>query len=326
MARVVILGPEYPAHPSIATRASSSFRRSPRRSCRTAMRQAPRVRSRCATRARKRSGEVEQLRYDYFINATGPKLRFDAVHAAAELDKVIATLKTGVRDLAEVIYLANEAQLGDFGVDGMMFVEHGFKQSSRMWTESIFTERGVHSILGAHVTKVCADYTQKPYDQWRAEDWPETYEVPGYRNIFAVGIAFAPPHGISKPRTSPTGTVIAPSPPRTRMPSGVMGKTDAKTIIDRISGKPGAAHRAAMSRLGAACVASSGTGLRRGSAATMTMFPVVPNYQTYPDTGGRNIKGTRGQIGLSGHWLKLMLHYLLIYKAKARPGWSLIPE
>lgn len=97
MARVVILGPEYPAHPSIATRASSSFRRSPRRSCRTAMRQAPRVRSRCATRARKRSGEVEQLRYDYFINATGPKLRFDAVHAAAELDKVIATLKTGVR-------------------------------------------------------------------------------------------------------------------------------------------------------------------------------------------------------------------------------------
>ena len=29
------------------------------------------------------------------------------------------------------------------------------------------------------------------------------------------GIAFAPPHAISTPRTSPSGTVIAPAPPRT---------------------------------------------------------------------------------------------------------------
>jgi sulfide:quinone oxidoreductase len=26
------------------------------------------------------------------------------------------------------------------------------------------------------------------------------------------------------------------------------------------------------------------------------------------------------------HWIKLLLHYLFIYKAKARPGWHLIPE
>lgn len=44
----------------------------------------------------------------------------------------------GVRDLAEIIYLTNEYELGDFGVGGMSFVENGFVQSSRMWTESLF--------------------------------------------------------------------------------------------------------------------------------------------------------------------------------------------
>jgi sulfide:quinone oxidoreductase len=31
-------------------------------------------------------------------------------------------------------------------------------------------------------------------------------------------------------------------------------------------------------------------------------------------------------MGLAGHWIKHMLHFLFIYKAKALPGWSLIPE
>ena len=35
---------------------------------------------------------------------------------------------------------------------------------------------------------------------------------------------------------------------------------------------------------------------------------------------------TRGELGLHGHWVKLMLHYLFLYKAKARPGWQFIPE
>jgi sulfide:quinone oxidoreductase len=264
----------------------------------------------------------------------------------------------------------------------MTFVEQGFQQSSRMWTESLFTERNVHSILGAHVSrvdpgvihyetldgrthtqdfdfamllppfggaglaaydrdgsditdqlfapsgfmKVDADYTPKTHDQWRAEDWPATYEVPGFPNVFAVGIAFAPPHQISIPRKSPNGTMIAPSPPRTGMPSGIMGKTVALTTVDRISGKDAPARRASMAALGAACVASAGTGMRTGSAAMMTMYPVVPDHERYPDTGGRNQKGTRGEIGLAGHWMKLMLHHLFIYKAKARPGWPLIPE
>ena len=59
--------------------------------------------------------------------------------------------------------------------------------------------------------------------------------------------------------------------------------------------------------------------------AAMTMFPVVPDYARYPGSG-RSLKDTIGEIGLAGHWLKLMLHYLFIYKAKARPGWQFIPE
>ena len=56
----------------------------------------------------------------------------------------------------------------------------------------------------------------------------------------------------------------------------------------------------------------------------MTMLPVVPDYQRYRT--GRDERETRGELGLHGHWVKLMLHYLFLYKAKARPGWQMIPE
>lgn len=288
--------------------------------------------------------------------------------------------QAGVRDLARVVYLTNEAKLGDFGVDGMTFDQLGFETSSELWTASLFRERNVEPILGAHVEKVDpgvvhyetldgehhqlafdfamllppfggvplkayardgaditdqlfapsgfmkvdADYTPKPYEEWRGEDWPKTYLAQGYDNVWAVGIAFAPPHQISRPRKSANGTVIAPSPPRTGMPSGVMGKTAAMSIADRIKDPAAAAHTASMANMGAACVASAGTGLTSGSAAAMTMLPVVPDYSRFPT--GRDLRETRGELGLAGHWMKLMLHYLFIYKAKALPGWQLIPE
>ncbi len=382
-----------------------------------------------------RVGQEERLRYDYLVNATGPRLRFEATEglgpdgntvsvctadhaaqAARALDEVVERLRAGerqtlvvgmghgtctcegaafeyvfnvdhvlrdagVRDLATLCYLTNEANLGDFGVDGMTFEDQGYQTSSELWTSSLFRERDVVPILGAHVErvepdlvhyetldgehrtlafdfamllppfggvglsaydrdgnditadlfapsgfmKVDADYTARPYEEWRAADWPQTYQVPGYDNVFAVGIAFAPPHPISRPRKSVNGTVIAPSPPRTGMPSGVMGKTVALTILDRIRhGESAPAHRASMANMAAACVASAGANLRTGSAAAMTMMPIVPDYNRYPT--GRVLKDTRGEIGLSGHWVKLMLHFLFIYKAKGRPGWFLIPE
>jgi sulfide:quinone oxidoreductase len=290
--------------------------------------------------------------------------------------------QAGVRDLADVIYLTNEFELGDFGVGGMTFTQSGFETTSKIWTESLFRERGVKAILQAHVEKiepgviyyeqidgtkntlnfdfamllppfrgvdlkafdakgeeitdqmfapsgfmkVDANYVAKTFDEWRAEDWPSTYQSPLYANVFGVGIAFAPPHPISMPRKSVNGTVITPSPPRTGMPSGVMGKTAALTIADRIAkGVTAPAHVASMANMGAACIASAGSGMRNGSAAAMTMYPVVPDFQRFPGVG-RSKKDTFGEIGLAAHWIKYLLHVMFIYKAKALPGWFLIPE
>jgi sulfide:quinone oxidoreductase len=202
--------------------------------------------------------------------------------------------QAGVRDVADIVYLTNEYDLGDFGVGGLTFTQQGFQTTSKLWTESLFRERGIRAITGAHVTgveegvvhyeqldgsisslsfdfamllppfrgvdlkafdaegsdisdelfapsgfmKVDADYGAKPFEEWRAEDWPSTYQVPRFPNISAVGIAFAPPHQISQPRKTPNGTVIAPSPPRTGMPSGIMGKLAATNIAEMIKHGP----------------------------------------------------------------------------------------
>jgi sulfide:quinone oxidoreductase len=288
----------------------------------------------------------------------------------------------GLRELADVVYLTNEYELGDFGVGGMSFRQQGFITTSQIWTESLFRERDVRAVLRAHVERiepgklfyetldgrhealefdfamllppfrgadlkaydrsgnditaelfapngflrVDADYAQRPFEEWRAEDWPKTYQSPKYANVFGIGIAFAPPHPISQPRVSPAGTVISPAPPRTGMPSGIMGREVAHSIADMISGKSTVpTHPASMARMGAACIASAGAGLRDGSAAAMTMYPVVPDYVRYPGSG-RSLKDTYGEVGLAAHWVKHLLHFLFIYKAKARPGWALLPE
>lgn len=174
--------------------------------------------------------------------------------------------------------------------------------------------------------KVDADYSAKPFEEWSSEDWPATYQNPTYKNMFATGIAFAPPHQISKPMKSPNGTLITPAPPRTGMPSGVIGKVVALNIIDLIkTGNTEFKHKASMGKMGAACVVSAGYGLLKGNAATMTVFPIVPNWEKYPEWG-RDISYTVGEAGLAGHWIKLFLHYMFIHKAKGYPFWWLIPE
>lgn len=284
-----------------------------------------------------------------------------------------------VRELAEIIYLSNEHELGDFGVGGMNFEG---EVTSEEWMTDIFAKHDIKVILQAHVTevlpgsvdyetisgehlnqkfdfamllppfrgvtmaaydrtgndittdmfaangfmKVDADYTAKPFEEWRGADWPKTYEAPLYPNVFGVGIAFAPPHAISKPYQTPSGAAVAPAPPRTGMPAGVQGRVAAETIAARI--KTGnlshPAKTASMADMGAACIASIGNGMLNGSAATITMAPIVPDSTVYPS--GRDLKVTSGEIGLAGHWIKRMLHTLFIYKAKALPGWTQIPE
>ena len=173
--------------------------------------------------------------------------------------------------------------------------------------------------------KVDADYTARPYAEWSAGDWPKTYQNPSYRNLFAIGIAFAPPHLISKPMQSANGTPINPAPPRTGMPSAAMAIAVAKSICDMINGAETPTHTASMAKMGAACVASTGAHLLRGSAATMTVYPIVPDYETYPEYG-RDLELTFGEIGLAGHWLKTLLHHTFIYQARLKPGWRFLPD
>jgi len=174
---------------------------------------------------------------------------------------------------------------------------------------------------------VDADYSKAtaPYETWDASDWPKTCQNQKYKNIFAAGIAFAPPHIISKPMKSPNGTPINPTPPRTGMPSAMMGKAVAGSIVDMIKGASEPTHSACMAEMGAACVASAGKGLFSGTAVAMTMYPIIPNYKKYPNYG-RDLGGTFGEIGLAGHWVKHLLHHAFIWKAKMKPFWSLIPE
>jgi sulfide:quinone oxidoreductase len=110
------------------------------------------------------------------------------------------------------------------------------------------------------------------------------------------------------------------------MPSAIIGKTVAKSICDRIKkGEDSKLHKASMAHMPAACVASAGKGLFSGTAATMTVYPVVPDFEKYPETG-RSLTHTHGEVGLAGHWLKHSLHYMFLWKAKLKPGWTLIPE
>ncbi len=299
-----------------------------------------------------------------------------ALNIAFEVDK------RKLSHLADIVWISNEWELGDFGMGGAYIRRGGYITPTKVFSESVLAEYGIRWIKRAGVNKVDegkayyelldgtyheqefdfamlipgfggakikafdkageditskvftangmmkvdADYTPKPYEEWKASDWPEIYQSPVYDFMYASGIAFAPPHTMSKPQTSPNGTKIFPTPPRTGMPSGVIGKVVAQNVAHRIkTGKKDHPHAASMVRMAAACIVSAGYGFTKGQAATMTVSPIVPDWDKYPEYG-RNINATVGVIGLAGHWMKLFMHYMFLYKAKGKFGWSMIPE
>ena len=284
--------------------------------------------------------------------------------------------------LAEITWISNEYELGDFGMGGAYIKQGGYVTPTKIFAESIFKQYNINWIVGAGVNKVeqglvsyetldgeyhtqefdfamlipsfagagmkaynkqneditselfvpngmmkvDADYSGKAYEDWSASDWPSIYKSPLYDNIYAAGIAFAPPHAMSKPMKSKNGTQINPTPPRTGMPSGVIGRIVAENIVEKIkTGTTEHKHQASMAKMGAACIVSAGYGISQGQAAVMTVFPIVPDWDKYPKWG-RNIDDTVGEIGLAGHWMKLFMHYMFLYKAKAYPFWWMIPE
>jgi len=224
----------------------------------------------------------------------------------------------------KIHYETLSGELGELEFDFAMLIPpfagvglQAFDKAGEDITSEVFAPNGF--------MKVDGDYTPRPYDQWSANDWPRTYQNPKYKNMFAVGIAFAPPHLISKPMTSPGGTPINPAPPRTGMPSASIGKAVALNIRDILNGATAPTHTASMAETGAACVASTGSHIFKGTAATMTVYPVVPDYETYPEYG-RDMSLTFGEVGLAGHWMKYLFHHVFIYQAKLKPGWSILPH
>ena len=109
------------------------------------------------------------------------------------------------------------------------------------------------------------------------------------------------------------------------MVSGIIGRLIAHNIIDLIKhGKM--THSERMTEMYAACIASMGDSLWDGSAATIIVNPVVPNIKKYPHQNGRDRFSTHMEMGLSGAWLKRLLHTTFMHKFQARPGWKIIPE
>jgi len=172
--------------------------------------------------------------------------------------------------------------------------------------------------------KVDANYEPKGFEAYRAADWPATYRSPEYENVYAVGIAFATPHPISKPKKTSSGLTVIATAPRTGMASGIMGRVAAENIAEQLEGKP-PTHHARMSEMPAACIASMGKSLWSGSAASIIMVPVVRDFETYPEFG-RDLNLCTLDVGLNGAWTKRLLHSAFLWKLQAKPGWHLIPE
>ncbi|MCB1175012.1 MAG: FAD-dependent oxidoreductase [Leptospiraceae bacterium] len=291
-------------------------------------------------------------------------------------------LRRGIRDKAELVWVSNEADVGDFGVDGITVYRGKETLSSKEFISAVFddygieyhVQKGVKKVDGkalywedyegqdggmdydfamlipqftgvkfnyvgqngedlydkvanpAGFIKVDGKYGQSYDDMIKdPESWPAVYQNPDYPEIFAAGIAFAPPGPISRPHKNPNGMLIAAAPPRTGMVSGVIGRVVAKNIISMIqTGK--LANQERMTEMVAACIASMGNSLWDGSAATMVLYPVVPDHSRFPDTKGRDPFVTDMEMGLSGAWMKRLIHSTMIHKAKSRPGWKIIPE
>ncbi len=155
--------------------------------------------------------------------------------------------------------------------------------------------------------------------------WPAVYQNPNYTNIFAAGIAFAPPGPISRPHMNPNGVPMSPAPPRTGMVSGIIGRVVALNIVDLVK-KGRMTHSERMTEMAAACIASMGDSLWDGSAAVIMVYPVVPDNRKYPNEQGRDQFVTHMEMGLAGAWMKRMIHTTFMHKLQGRIGWKIIPE
>jgi sulfide:quinone oxidoreductase len=163
----------------------------------------------------------------------------------------------------------------------------------------------------------------KPYEELDGPDWPKTYQNPTYSNMFAVGIAFAPPGFTSHPWVTSKGTSISPAIPRTGYTSELTGKAAALNVAEMIQGRE-PCHTASMAETAGMCIASLKNSMTKGQAASIGVYPVVRNRQLFPGSG-RNIGCCAVEIGLAGAWFKRALHHAFLYKLGGKPMWQYIP-
>jgi sulfide:quinone oxidoreductase len=236
-------------------------------------------------------------------------------------------VRTGVLGLTEdaIAWEDFEGEKGETGFDFSMLIPRFLGQPLAFAGRDGSVASG--DILAPNgLVKVDATYGL-PYDELtrQPDAWPRTYQNPAHPEIFAAGIAFAPPGPISVPHTTPNGTAIAAAPPRTGMVSGIIGRVVALNIIDLV--KTGTmTHGERMTEMYAACIASMGDSLWDGSAAVIMIYPVVPDHVRYPNDEGRDLFVTHMEMGLAGAWMKRMIQTTFMHKLRRRVGWRFIPE
>jgi sulfide:quinone oxidoreductase len=240
---------------------------------------------------------------------------------------ISSQVRTGVLGLTEdvIAWEDFEGHKGETGFDFSMLIPRFLGQPLA------FTGKDGEDISGDilapnGLVKVDAKYGL-PYDELakQPDAWPRVYQNPAHPEIFAAGIAFAPPGPISVPHTTPNGTAIAAAPPRTGMVSGIIGRVVALNVIDLV--KTGTmTHGERMTEMYAACIASMGDSLWDGSAAVIMIYPVVPDQTRYPNDEGRDLFVTHMEMGLAGAWMKRMIQTTFMHKLRGRPGWRFIPE
>ncbi|WP_129676670.1 NAD(P)/FAD-dependent oxidoreductase [Candidatus Chloroploca sp. Khr17] len=328
----------------------------------------------------KRLEKGERLRFVVGTGHPGATCQGAALEYISNIHKDL--VRRRVRNRAELIYLSNEAALGDFGVGGLTARHKGQLLASEDFIKAVYKEygiewhvqRGVHKVDDRHILweDYAGHYGETAYDfamlipqftgqpiRYLGQDgsdiadklvmpnglvkvdaiygldyatlrnqpdaWPATYQNPTYPNIFAAGIAFAPPGPISAPHITPNGTAITATAPRTGMIAGIIGRITALNIAEMITSGT-MHHRERMTEMFAACIASMGDSLWDGEAATIIMYPVVPDHRRYPNGTGRDLFVTHMELGTSGAWMKRMVHETFMHKFRARPGWQIIPE
>ncbi len=183
-----------------------------------------------------KQGYQEKVDYDYLVNATGPKLNFEATpglgpnghtvsvcaydhaaHAWEELQKSLALMEQGkpqtfligtghamatcqgagfeyalnvafevkkrkLEHLADIIWITNEYELGDFGMGGAFVKRGGYVTPTKVFAESILAEYGIRWIKRAGVNKVekgLAHY-ETLSGEYKSQEFDFAMLIPGF--------------------------------------------------------------------------------------------------------------------------------------------------